>query len=47
LLVGFSWLMPRDYGKLLLLQNENSEGFFTASIHMGGNRVYHSLEFGS
>jgi hypothetical protein len=31
LLIGFSWLMPRAYGRLLFLQDGNSEGFFTAS----------------
>jgi hypothetical protein len=28
----FSSLMPRAYGRLFILQDENSEGFFTASF---------------
>jgi hypothetical protein len=36
LLIGFSWLMPRAYGRLLFLQDGNSEGFFTASIQVSG-----------
>jgi hypothetical protein len=31
LLKGFSWLMPRAYGRLFSLQDGSSEGFFTAS----------------
>jgi hypothetical protein len=27
----FSWLMPRAYGRLFILQRGNSTGFFTAS----------------
>jgi hypothetical protein len=34
LLVIFSWLMPRDYGRLSFLQDGNSEGFFTASFQV-------------
>jgi hypothetical protein len=30
--IRFSWLMPRAYGRLLSLQDGNSEGFFTASF---------------
>jgi hypothetical protein len=47
LLIGFSWLMPRAYGRLFILQDGNSEGFCTASTPLlrGGLDLYRE-EFG-
>src|SRR5882724_11183 len=42
LLIRFSWLMPRAYGRLPFLQDGNSEGFFTASFQVSDYAIMRS-----